>query len=105
MGGVTSRIRMAGAAYQPGADHTMQHDSFDLERFVEAQASNYEDALSELRAGNKQSHWSWYVFPQVRGLGSSPLSVRYAIQSMAEAKAFLAHPVLGPRLRECVKVM
>jgi len=80
-------------------------DPYDLNRFVEAQASNYDNALAELRAGNKESHWSWYVFPQIRGLGSSPMSVRYAIQSIAEASAYLQHAVLGPRLRECVKAM
>lgn len=80
-------------------------DPYNLKRFADAQASNYDDALAELHAGSKQTHWSWYVFPQVRGLGSSPASVRYAISSIAEAAAFLAHPVLGPRLRECVKAM
>lgn len=80
-------------------------DPYNLERFVEAQASNYEEALAELHAGSKQTHWSWYIFPQVRGLGSSPASVRYAIGSKAEASAFLAHPVLGLRLRECVNAM
>lgn len=81
------------------------HDPYELKRFVEAQASNYGEALAELRAGNKQSHWSWYVFPQIRGLGSSPMSVRYAITSKSEASAYLEHAVLGPRLRECVKAM
>jgi uncharacterized protein (DUF1810 family) len=80
-------------------------EPYNLDRFVEAQASNFDDALAELRAGQKQTHWSWYVFPQVRGLGSSPTSVRYAIGSIAEATAFLAHPVLGSRLRQCVKAM
>ena len=80
-------------------------DPFNLNRFVEAQASNYDNALAELRAGNKETHWSWYVFPQIRGLGSSPMSVRYAISSKAEASAYLEHAVLGPRLRECVKAM
>ena len=80
-------------------------DPYNLNRFVEAQASNYDDALAELHAGSKQTHWSWYVFPQVRGLGSSPASVRYAITSLAEASAFLEHPVLGSRLRESVKAM
>ena len=81
------------------------HDPYDLERFVEAQASNYREALAELRAGSKQTHWSWYVFPQIRGLGSSATSIRYAIGSRAEASAFLEHAVLGPRLRECVRAM
>ncbi len=80
-------------------------DPYNLDRFVDAQASNYADALAELHAGRKQTHWSWYVFPQVRGLGSSPASVRYAINSIGEATAFLEHPVLGARLRECVKAM
>lgn len=83
----------------PGAD------PFDLQRFVEAQAGNYAEALQELRAGRKRTHWSWYVFPQVRGLGTSPMSVRYAIAGLPEARAYLAHPVLGPRLRECVEAM
>lgn len=80
-------------------------DPFDLNRFVEAQAASYRDALAELRSGRKRTHWSWYVLPQVAGLGSSPMSVRYAIRSLAEAKAYLEHPVLGARLRECVAAM
>jgi uncharacterized protein (DUF1810 family) len=80
-------------------------DPYNLNRFVEAQASNYDEALAELLAGRKQTHWSWYVFPQIRGLGSSPMSMRYALNSKAEAIAFLEHPVLGSRLRECVKTM
>jgi uncharacterized protein (DUF1810 family) len=82
-----------------------KQDPYNLNRFVEAQASNYDEALAELRAGHKQTHWSWYVFPQVRGLGSSAMSVRYAIGSKAEASAYLEHPVLGARLRECLKAM
>jgi uncharacterized protein (DUF1810 family) len=81
------------------------HDPYNLHRFVEAQASNYGEALAELRAGSKRTHWSWYVFPQIRGLGSSAMSVRYAIGSRAEASAYLEHAVLGPRLRECVEAM
>jgi uncharacterized protein (DUF1810 family) len=80
-------------------------DTFDLERFIEAQQSIYQQALSELRAGDKRSHWSWFIFPQIAGLGSSAMSVRYAIRSLAEARAYLAHPALGPRLRECVATM
>jgi uncharacterized protein (DUF1810 family) len=79
--------------------------AFDLERFIEAQQSVYQQALAEFRAGDKRSHWSWFIFPQITGLGSSATSVRYAIQSLAEAQAYLAHPVLGPRLRECVATM
>ncbi|MBS0336704.1 MAG: DUF1810 domain-containing protein [Proteobacteria bacterium] len=80
-------------------------DPYDLNRFVEAHAANYDDALAELRAGRKRTHWSWYVFPQICGLGSSAMSVRYAIGSLAEAVVYLQHPVLGPRLRECVASM
>lgn len=76
------------------------HD--DLSRFLEAQAGNYDDAIAELRAGRKTTHWSWYVLPQVAGLGSSRMSVRYAISGLAEARAYLDEPTLGARLRECV---
>lgn len=77
-------------------------DPFDLERFVKAQAQNYADALAELRAGQKRTHWSWYVLPQIKGLGSSAMSVRYAISGVPEAEAYLRHPILGARLRETV---
>ena len=77
-------------------------DAFDLERFIDAQARNYNDALAELRAGRKTSHWMWYVLPQVAGLGSSAMAQAYAIGSLAEARAYLDHPVLGRRLRDCV---
>ena len=77
-----------------------EQDRFDLDRFVEAQAENYGEALAELRAGEKRTHWSWYVLPQIKGLGSSSMSVRYAISGVHEAKAYLDHPVLGARLRE-----
>jgi uncharacterized protein (DUF1810 family) len=80
-------------------------DRYDLERFVEAQAGVYEQACAELRAGRKQSHWMWFVFPQIRGLGSSPMAVRYAISSLEEARAYLAHEVLGARLRECAGIV
>ncbi|MFI2812103.1 MULTISPECIES: DUF1810 domain-containing protein [Microbulbifer] len=76
-------------------------DPFDLERFVNAQAPCYESVLAELKAGNKRSHWMWFVFPQVEGLGHSPMAQRYAIGSLDEARAYLQHPVLGTRLREC----
>jgi uncharacterized protein (DUF1810 family) len=76
-------------------------DPHDLNRFVQAQESDYEQALSELRRGRKRSHWIWYIFPQFDGLGFSSMSKRYAIKSIAEAKAYLSHPVLGPRLIEC----
>jgi uncharacterized protein (DUF1810 family) len=84
--------------------HGREHsDPYDLDRFVQAQARNYEEALSELRSGRKRSHWMWYVFPQFEGLGVSPMSERYAIKSVAEAAAYLAHPILGPRLLECAE--
>jgi uncharacterized protein (DUF1810 family) len=72
---------------------------------VRAQATDYERALAELRDGKKQSHWMWYIFPQIEGLGSSPMSQRYSIKNAAEARAYLAHPILGPRLRECAAVV
>jgi uncharacterized protein (DUF1810 family) len=79
------------------------NDSFELARFVTAQQDRgtYRAALGELRAGRKRSHWMWFVFPQLAGLGRSPTAQFYAIGSSAEARAYLAHPVLGPRLREC----
>jgi uncharacterized protein (DUF1810 family) len=75
-------------------------DSHDLERFVVAQEHVYDAALSELRAGRKTSHWMWFVFPQIAGLGRSPTAQRYGIASLDEARAYLDHPVLGPRLLE-----
>lgn len=76
-----------------------------LERFVEAQAPVYARALAELKAGRKQSHWMWFIFPQIAGLGHSALAQMYAIQDLAEARAYLAHPVLGARLRECTQAV
>ena len=78
-------------------------DPHDLNRFVLAQAGDYERAIAEIRAGRKRSHWMWYIFPQVDGLGFSSMSRRYAIKSLAEARAYLDHPVLGPRLVECTE--
>ena len=80
-------------------------DPYDLERFAKAQGGVYDLALAELRAGKKRSHWMWFVFPQLAGLGSSPTADAYAIRSLAEARAYLQHPVLGPRLVECVKAV
>jgi uncharacterized protein (DUF1810 family) len=77
----------------------------DLERFVTAQEPVYETVLSELRAGRKESHWIWFIFPQIAGLGRSSTSERYSIASLDEAHAYLAHPVLGPRLRECAAIV
>lgn len=78
-------------------------DPYDLARFVGAQEGVYDQALAEIRSGRKRSHWMWYVFPQFKGLGSSPTSIQYAIGSAAEALAYLAHPILGPRLLECAE--
>ena len=80
-------------------------DPFDLARFLQAQKNTYARALAELRAGRKTSHWMWYVFPQIDGLGRSPTARHYAIRSLAEARAYLGHPVLGARLRECTTAM
>ncbi len=77
----------------------------DLSRFVEAQAGSYDRALAELRAGRKAGHWMWFVFPQVAGLGRSPTAQHYAIGDLDEARAYLAHPVLGPRLVECAQAL
>ena len=76
-------------------------DPFHLQCFVDAQSSVYPEARAELAAGHKRTHWMWFIFPQIQGLGSSPTAQRYAIADRAEASAYLAHPVLGPRLREC----
>src|SRR6478672_2807659 len=82
-------------------------DRFDLARFLEAQdsAGTYQQALQELRDGHKRSHWMWFVFPQIAGLGRSPISRRYAIGSLDEAAAYLGHPVLGPRLLACAAAL
>jgi len=78
-------------------------DPHNLRRFVEAQQDDYEQALAEIVSGRKSSHWMWYIFPQFDGLGFSSMSRRYSIKSVAEAEAYLNHPVLGPRLVECVE--
>jgi uncharacterized protein (DUF1810 family) len=80
-------------------------DPHDLNRFVQAQAEDYERALAEIRSGRKRSHWMWYIFPQYDGLGFSATSRRYAIKSAAEARAYLGHPVLGQRLLECAEAV
>ncbi|MCF6378609.1 DUF1810 domain-containing protein [Nocardioides KLBMP 9356] len=77
----------------------------DLERFVDAQAGTYDQALGELRRGRKSSHWMWWVFPQVAGLGMSSTSQQYAVRDLAEATAYLRHDVLGPRLLECCRAL
>ncbi|MFZ4434629.1 MAG: DUF1810 domain-containing protein [Microthrixaceae bacterium] len=90
----------------------MSDDPFDLERFVTAQngrvvgdATAYEAAIGELRAGRKHTHWIWFVFPQLAGLGTSDMAIKYAIANSDEARAYVAHPLLGARLRECCEAM
>ncbi len=78
---------------------------FDLQRFLHAQSFVYEDVLAELRAGMKCTHWMWFIFPQIAGLGSSPTAVRFAISSREEAQVYLEHPVLGARLRQCTSLV
>jgi uncharacterized protein (DUF1810 family) len=80
-------------------------DPFDLERFVEAQSGVHERALSELRGGRKRSHWMWFVFPQLAGLGHSGMAQRYGVSGLDEARAYLGHPVLGARLLECAQAL
>jgi uncharacterized protein (DUF1810 family) len=80
-------------------------DPFELKRFVDAQARTYEAAVEELSAGRKRGHWMWFIFPQLRGLGSSALAARFGISGLEEARAYLDHPVLGPRLHECAQLL
>jgi len=89
------------------ADDLMSGDGFDVQRFVDAQdrGGAYDRALAELRQGRKRGHWIWFVFPQIAGLGTSEMSRRYAIASLEEASAYLAHPLLGPRLVECAEAL
>ena len=83
----------------------MQDSAFDLERFVEAQAPHMAQAKAELAAGRKRTHWMWFVFPQLRGLGRSEMARHFGLISRAEAAAYLAHPILGVRLRDCVELV
>ena len=83
------------------SDPDQSKDPFDLARFIEAQEEDYRQALSEIRSGRKRSHWMWYIFPQFQGLGFSPTSQQYSIKSLDEARAYLQHPELGPRLVRC----
>src|SRR4051812_37154155 len=80
-------------------------DPYELSRFVEAQQDSYDRALQELHDGNKRSHWMWFIFPQLQGLGHSSMAQRYAVRSLEEARAYLQHPVLGPRLLECADAL
>jgi len=80
-------------------------ENYDLERFVQAQNGVYDQALAEIRGGRKKTHWMWFVFPQLAGLGSSPMARKYAIQNLDEAREYLKHPLLGARLRECAEAV
>ncbi len=80
-------------------------DPYDLQRFIAAQKSVYQEVREELRQGKKRSHWMWFIFPQIEGLGHSVMAQRYAISSLAEARAYLEHPLLGTRLRECTHLV
>jgi uncharacterized protein (DUF1810 family) len=80
-------------------------DAYNLQRFLDAQAHTYHTVLAELRAGRKSSHWIWFIFPQIAGLGHSAMAQQFAIGSLDEAKAYLQHPALGPRLRECTQLV
>jgi uncharacterized protein (DUF1810 family) len=84
---------------------THPKDPFNLQRFVDAQRSTYQQARSELRAGRKESHWMWFIFPQLRGLGYSSMASYYGISGLEETKAYLEHPILGPRLIECCQLV
>ncbi len=81
------------------------HDPYNLQRFVDAQQPVFDTVCAELRAGRKRSHWMWFVFPQIKGLGHSAMAHEFAISSIEEAKAYLAHPILGARLRECSRLV
>jgi len=83
----------------------MVDDLYNLQRFVDAQAPVYQRVVTELRQGQKQSHWMWFIFPQIKGLGSSAMANKFAITSRAEAQAYLDHPILGSRLRECARLV
>lgn len=83
----------------------MDDEQFHLTRFIEAQATSYASALQEIRSGKKRTHWIWYVFPQLRGLGTSFMAETYGLSGLAEAQLYLAHPLLGPRLRESTDAM
>jgi uncharacterized protein (DUF1810 family) len=84
---------------------TNRQDPYDLQRFVDAQGRVYDTVVAELRGGRKRTHWMWFVFPQLRGLGSSPTAMRFAISSIDEARAYLDHELLGARLRECADLV
>ena len=84
---------------------TRAHDPHDLQRFIDAQRTIYAQVCDELQNGEKETHWMWFIFPQIKGLGISPTAHKYAIQGVDEAKAYLDHPLLGMRLRECSRLV
>src|ERR1700751_5957101 len=92
-------------AFHSSHQRSSPADVFNLKRFVDAQEPVYDTVVAELRAGAKRSHWIWFVFPQLEGLGRSPPAARFAISSLAEAQAYLDHAVLGPQLRECTNLV
>jgi uncharacterized protein (DUF1810 family) len=98
---------LASPERAPRQDWGVSEEPHDLQRFLDAQERDgtYDRALAELRAGRKTSHWMWFVFPQLAGLGQSEMSRRYALASLAQARAYLDHPLLGPRLRECAAAL
>ena len=98
---------VGGVGYEEGMTRDRSDDHFDLERFVHAQdaGGTYASAMAELRAGHKRGHWMWFVFPQVAGLGRSPTAQEFAVSGLAEARAYLEHPVLGARLREAAEAL
>jgi uncharacterized protein (DUF1810 family) len=81
------------------------NDQYQLQRFVDAQRPVFQDVCKELREGNKRNHWMWFIFPQIKGLGRSDLALKFAISSLEEAQAYLKHPILGPRLRQCSRLV
>src|SRR5262245_28361450 len=96
---------MSEAGARTPARVVRMNDPYNLQRFVDAQAPVYEQVKRELAAGSKTSHWMWFIFPQIEGLGLSSMARRFAIHSLQEAAAYLGHPVLGPRLRECSRLV
>jgi uncharacterized protein (DUF1810 family) len=94
-----------GSAWVQTGQKMTGNDSFDLHRFVDAQSVCFEQACRELSEGHKQSHWMWFIFPQLIGLGRSPMAKRYAISSRQEAEAYLRNPILGSRLRHCTQLV
>src|SRR5438445_5795395 len=108
MAGVASRHAGSPLPFRPLPVTTLEkdmNDQYDLQRFVDAQQPVFENVCAELRAGHKRSHWMWFVFPQIKGLGHSALAHKFAISSLEEAKTYLEHPVLGSRLRECSRLV